>query len=457
MSVRRIETESGVREVESYRYQKTKKMHPSNPLYQYHLEGLEDDCRAAYQEWTTKKESKDARYNLFITLENICFAVAQLTDIPTNHVNRADIAYEMSLWMFERILSGEFIPVGTAENKRFPWQVYIRRCIPGFIPYPNKENGGRVKDFIRVSWENFTERIEEEEEDPLTKIPGSSEDIPELIVTKKYMRKKIVEALRLYYTEKEIRRLFHMFCALCEATDRYPARDPNTPSDLREFAITVLAVAKRIAKSTNINYTPPTSPENLTQAIQSAIRSTMFLAAVTERSSHFPRELVMSLDMDSLFRLCQCAGGKTIRIPTDRELNSVIQASSTAAEMLTTGYQREETTTFSQQPGELPGAAGISLTPLITKIIQHHSIFGDTQSERSNTMHDILLQSVQGLDKLIDRIISTGVQNNQVLYAYSELSYTVMNILKILGQHARMRNDSEDQPPELPGSRELDS
>lgn len=430
------------------RHLRTKKMHPSNPKYQFHLEGLEDDCRTAYNEWVQKKENPSTRYNLFISMESLCYAVAQLTDIPTDHVNRDDVAYEMAVWMLERIIRGDFIPVGTDENKRFPWQVYVRRCIPGFIPYPGKDGGGKVQDFIHVYWENLVENGDDDTEENLLQVPDSEDNQPDIIISKRYVRKKIIQALRLFYSEKELKRLYYMYCALCMHKDgRYPSRDESIPSDLREFAITVLVVAKRIAQQTNTNYSPPVKPEQLAEAIQSAIRSTMFLSAITERSSLFPQELVMSLDIDSLFRLCECAGGKTIRIPTPRELNSVVQAASTAAEMLTTGYDREETSVFNQVPGVLPGSATISLTPLISKIIEHHNIFGGQHTQQSNTMHTILLQSIQGLDKLIDRIISTGVPDNQVLYAYSEMSYTIMSILKILGQHVRVTHD-KDNPPD---------
>ena len=332
-----------------------------------------------------------------------------------------------------RILKGEFYPIGTQENKRFPWQDYLRRCILGFIPYPDNET--KSCDFISVYWENFTENLEKEE-DSLYNVVANIDHSPELIVSRNSLRKKIVKGLSLYYTKEELNRLYYAFCSISSMNSSYPSTDTKVPEDLREFALTVLVVAKKIAADINIPYVPPPTPSQLQEAIQSALRSTMFLTAVMDRDSKVPYEFVQCLDMDSLFRVVQAMGGRTIRIPTEKELNSYVQASRIAAEMLTTGYKREETTEFfNSKSGRLSSSAMIPFGPLVNKIIHHHHVFGSLSSKPAQTMNEMLNSMVTSLNQLLDRIASS-IPQNQVLYAYSVLSSTVHNTLRVLGEHA---------------------
>lgn len=440
---------------EAYRFNNKRVLHPQNPTYKYYLEQLEDDCRKSYAEWVKDKRSSNLRYELFLSIEDLSFAVAQLTNIPKEHVNRRELAYELAIYIFERIINERLIPIGTQDNKRFPWQNYLRRSIKGFIPYIGKDaNASTQSDFMSVYWENFVDAASADEDQELA-APGRDEHQPDLIIEKKYLQKQIVKGLHLFYTKKQINRLYYMFCSIMsyEGKNRkYPSRDPNMPQDLQEFALTVIIVAKRIVQSISIPAVKKASPESICESVSTAIRSTLFLAAVIERDPQFPRELVMCLDMDSLVRLCQSSGGKTIRIPTDRELHSLVQAASTAAEMLTTGYDKEETTMFSQfDQNHLPASPTVPLTPLINLLLQHHNIFQGTQSKATEPMKDILISSVESLDTLLDKLVSE-LKPEQYLTAYSALSTTVMNILKVLGQSVRNPDDKQDQTKELPDS-----
>ena len=424
--------------LDSHGFQQEKQYHPSNPLHRYNLPRLEDDCRESYRIWSEKKEVDIATYNMYMSIKNLCFAVAQLTSIPRQHVNRKEVSDNEAVYILGLILRGKLVPVGTWENKRFPWKNYVMKTIRYFIPYPGKDTG-HAEDYLNVRWENFTR--DREVWDTNTDIRDDKAD-PELIVSRKYLRRKIIEGLRLYYPEDQLKRHFHLFCSLCTCMKEYPAHNPNVPYDMQIFSIRVLAIAGRVVEQINPRFIRPSTPTHLTEAVQSALGSSMFMSAVLEDSVDFPKELFMCLDYDSLYRLCQCAGDKIIKIPSSKKLHSVVQAVRTAVEMLTTGWKREDTDSAIHQPCHLPGRSAISMNPLITKLLQHYSIFGKAPTEGSKTMHSILTKQIQGLDALIQRILTNSVQDSQVVHAYSELNYTLMNILKVLAQY----NRGEDTP-----------
>jgi len=421
------------------------KKHPSNPLYKYHFQDLEERCREAYEIWKIKKECKSAGYNVFIAMENLCFASLQVSK-PLHHVNKAEIATQTAIHLYKRLLAGEFIPEGFHENKIFPWNKYIKRTLLGYIPYPGKNTGG-VADFLTVDWGAFSEI---DDNDTTPSCPDTSS---ELIITKKYLRKKIVEGLLLFYKETDLKQYYYSFLSLSKLMDKYPCRNPEIPEYFRKLSVTLLAVAMIVAEDTNIRPVHPPPPKLLSKAIQSAIGSAMFLAAISEENSPVRRELIMALDLSSLSRLSNMIGGQYVYVPTPEELNSVVIVSSTIGEMAATGYDREETEVYNRKKGDLRGSAKVSVNPYITKVIQHHSIFGHVKTESSQAMHDILVQSIRGIENLVDRMTTMEIKSSQVIYAQSELMYTLTNILRMMGKYGVKDGDKINRTAELPGSR----
>jgi hypothetical protein len=112
----------------------------------------------------------------------------------------------------------------------------------------------------------------------------------------------------------------------------------------------------------------------------------------------FPQELLLALDVDSMYRLVAVLGGKKIRIPTARELDSLIGAVVSVSKMVLEGKPLNKSLQESKEDLNLVFSDKVNIQYFVSKCLESFNIFD--ADKPSSPLINILANSIKTLDTL---------------------------------------------------------
>jgi hypothetical protein len=218
---------------------------------------------------------------------------------------------------------------------------------------------------------------------------------------KRHLAKKVIQSLKMFYPMDEIKRLFGITCEMIYNNDR-KLLDESLPADMRDFATVLLGTAKRIAGE-NYGYTDFSKNKDYKVALKSAVRSSVFLASVVNED-FFDKSLLLATDMESLYRLATLAGGKTIQIPTLREMDTLLGAVSAITSCLLEGKDPDKAIREAKSNLGLVFSHKVNLKKFVYQAMKSYKIFGD-EIAATQPLVNVLLTSLMCLEKVFDGMI----------------------------------------------------
>lgn len=379
---------------------------PKKPKHRYKLSDLEDKISDAYAAFQID-DTQLTRTKLYLTIKDLAYAILEVG--KWNSVDFDEVSYEYAVYLFERLVLGTFKPRGY-DNSRFPWQHYIRKNIRHVIMQVNNSN---------ACWFELIEDLEQYVDE------GSADFVEEntadLQVGRDSLSNKLFKSLRMFYPMEEIKRILPISVELISNKSRYLIKD-IMPKDVREFSIILISLSKRLIHDHNINHDPDIPKSELVKMLSSSVRSTVFLSSVVN-STFFPKELLLALDIDSLYRLIQVMEGQTIRVPTLREMDTIIGSVVAVSKAITEGSDIEDGLKESKEKYGLIFSNHINVKSFISKSVESYNIFGEN-TVTTEPMINILLMSVKSLEILFKKLNRgiDGESSSELLDSYRVLS-----------------------------------
>jgi len=390
--------------------------------YKFDLEKLENNIREAYKKYLIN-DTSDTRTNIYVTIKELAYAILLVNNSYKElNIDYEQVSYEYSLYMFERIIIGTFVPKATSGNN-FPWQVYISKNIKHII-YSIKDNDIVWKDLI-----SDLSSILDNNEDFYTSLNDKA-PLPDSYFNIQSLSVKLYEGLRIYFTDEEIKNNYNLVSELIFCKNRnHSFISKNIPNDLQDFAIVLISLAKRLTKSYNINFSQNNSKINLKKAFKKSIRSTIFLSTITN-TNIIPKELLLTLDIDTLYRLIYVSGGQFIRIPTIKEIDSLVAAVVAVSKVILENKTIDRSIYEAKNNFDLVLSNKINIQYFISKIIESYNFDKQDQVKESDPLINIVIQAIKSLEYLLPKIIDKAENESPefLLNFYSELSSS-MNFL----------------------------
>lgn len=310
------------------------------------LKDLEDAVIDSYLKFNRNNNEKTSTA-FFINVKKLAKAVLISNRWHRNkNVDIDMVAYEYSTSLFERIVIGKLSP---ETSDRFPWTKYINFSIRSFA-YESAIDSSDVyfvldADIERELIFSIDENTDNQVSrslcfDPIYVQDKKQSDDSELIVNKRRFAKDLLNCLKMFYSFEDIKRLYPISIEYINNNNFNSLKE----NEIKDFCYVIICCAKKITSEYNKQKTVYKQFSSIEDVTKSAIRSSLFMAASTD-SNILPKELLLSLDIDSLYRLCSIKGGENIRVPLLTELDTligaVIVASKKLAENSTSGCKSE--------------------------------------------------------------------------------------------------------------------
>lgn len=415
------------------------------PEKKYDLKKLEDAALLAFKKWE-KQDNEFTRTKVFTTIKDLAYAMMMVSaSFDRYNMDPAKVAYEYGVYLFQRIILGEFLMRGY-KTERFPLQHYMRKNIKHVI-YTLKD--GDVWKEVTSDLEFLMDQSElGEEEDTIVDTTPE----PSSFLDRRVYAGKLLDLLRMYYSMEEIRRLLpiateHLY------SNWYQYVSSGAPDDVRDFTIILVASAKRIVRIENVFYGLDVKKSTLKRALSSAVRSTVFLSTVVN-TKFFPKELLLACDMDSLYRLVGILGGRTIRIPTTRELDTLIGGVVAASKVILEGKDPKKDTKRSVKQArneyDLIFSSHIDVQYFVSKAVENFNLFKNGSA--SEPLINMLVSSINSLERLFEKANFSTKDPTELVKQYTELSNSFSNItqslLKISTTLPEDKTIVSDVPPE---------
>jgi hypothetical protein len=387
--------------------------------YRFNLFELEEKVLHSYHEWEKNKLDHTLRTNLFLSIKNIAYAILSVGDFVKYEIDFDKTAYEYALNLLERIIKPEtnegkkpFRFVANNPGGRFPVQNYINLNIRDTIFSMKKENGWKnlVEDL-----EFYLNKIGDEEAKSFDEINPIENNLQNF-----FYAKKLLKSLRIFYSFEDIRRLLYISLDLIYSNKSYLISD-NIPNEIKDFTITLICLAKKLTYQSNINFSIDIKKDDLQKLLLSATRSTIMLATVAN-SNLFSKELLLSLDIDSLNRLVAVAGGKVIKVPTKKDLETLIGSIVCISKSVMEGEDPISNLNKIKYDYDLVFNSGITITKTISKVIETFDVF--KEDNNSKALINLLVISVKSLDVLFQKLVdkSDDLPVDTILKQYTELN-----------------------------------
>lgn len=395
---------------------------PKKKIYSYNLRALEDKVLLAYSNWE-KDDTQATRTEIYNTVKEIAYAILDVGNFAKYGIDFEKGSYEYSIYLFERIIRGrfKFIP---HDGKRFPVQNYISKNIR-YIVLNKRED---------VVWQDAVQDLEHlidksTPQDLLNSIecPRNNQSV---VLDRTIYAKRLYNTLRIYYSHEEISSNLPISLDLLYDNTK-SIMSIKADTNLKDFCLILVASAKRLVKDENLNYSyNDITKNNLKQVMSSATRSTLFLSTVVN-SQFFPKELLLALDIDSLYRLVALCGGHMIKIPSQRELDTLIGSTVAASRIIMDGKQPNIALNDVKNDMGLT-FVNINIQKFISKQIECYNVYNDTGT--SNPLINLLVMSVKSLDLLFNELQKKAVDlsHESLLNKYIELSSSLSKFTEAL-------------------------
>jgi hypothetical protein len=406
----------------------TKKKH-----HVYNISQIEKNASDAYRR-LKKKDTPSSRTKFFETIYNLALTILKVSSedhkgSKNNHdsiLSRVEdkefVAHEYSTALFERVITGNFV-FEIEDHKKIPWTPYIRLSIRDTIF--KKLNEIEVNNVIDGVMQvvNF--------EDEYLGNKYVSAHTVEDARARKFLPHELLRRLKVFYSYDEIKRLLSISLELLGSkhyAKKVRAFTKEVPVDVRDFSIVLVSLAKRLIVSEGYNVDDK-NIGGLKNALSSAVKSTVFLATVAN-TKLFPIELFLSLDIDCLYRLVTVAGGTTIRIPTTRELDSLIAGVLSAGQVILDGKDIDSALKTVKKNYSLVMANTVN----IHKFIENILVLAKDENVGGKPLINMVLSSMKSLSTVFSEVVNkSGELNGEaILHHYTELNKLLTNVTSSL-------------------------
>lgn len=278
--------------------------------YAYDLPAAETQAIDAINRWF-EVDSSESRLDMYLKIRDLTTKILKVSNyFSTFPIDVDETANDYSLYLFERILNGSFVMIPKTkkkvQEKRFPLQNYINLNLKHIVITQSSNKYEFIED-IRFALDNksLLEYLEE-----TTSIKESSEEC----VRSSFLN-EILAVLNLYYPISEIERLFNI-CLEHIIQRHRMVFNAAVPDDVKDFSLILLATVRRI--STEYPYFKGMSKDKYINPDLS-----LFLSTVSN-SMKVDKKLLLSLDLDSIYRLTYICGGQKVQIPSRKELDILV-------------------------------------------------------------------------------------------------------------------------------------
>lgn len=318
--------------------------------YGLNLRELEESLNSSYSGYL-KKDNSSTRDSLFMSIRNLAVGIATVEKAPKKYNMELDeIGNEYALRLFERIVVSGFR--FHTETGRVPFTQYVRL---------------NLKDVLISDFRNNHLQLHPDMEVLCDQVSMGRVDTNPDRFSKSYVAEKIYRGLLLFYKKNEVKKYLNLALDVVYRNKHQPIPHDKLPRDLRDFTIVLISVAKRMAYESEISYMD--GHTDVKKAMASSIRSSVFIASVTQAEA-FPRELLLSLDLESLYRLCTVSGGRKIKVPTLRQLDTIVGAIGGVSDYIMEGKPYQETLKKSKTDLDLVFSSKTNMHHFISKAIE---------------------------------------------------------------------------------------
>jgi len=347
--------------------------------YEFNLIELEKKTNLSYFDYIAK-DSPTSRDAFFISVRDLAYALASINNTAKkNNLEPDEVSNEYALRLFERVVLGGFR--FTTNTGKIPFTSYFKLNMRDVIISDCKSD---FKTEIRNDVNKIREAL-------------LADETPEVDrFSKDYYMQKIYEGLLIFYKEKEIKKFISLAVDVIYQSKHQPVPE-GLPVNLRDFCIVLVAIAKRTYEFNISDHIEG----DINKALASGMRSSVLLAAVANTQS-FPKELMLSLDLNSLTRLATVSGGRKIKIPTLKQLDSLTGAVTAISEHLLTGSDYKEVLRRSKVDLDLVFSTKININDFIEKVL--HVIEFKEEEESTEPLINMLLASRKALESYVNQL-----------------------------------------------------
>ena len=372
------------------------------------LRELETITLNSYKDWLADVDSQSTKTELFKCLmmfsERVLIGQAKLRKrfkVEDTEIQR--ISYEYALYLWDRIVIGGFRLDPTkgknyeqhmleGKETRFPLYNYISQNLRNTLyNFKVKDNWYYIIDDL-----SFLEKNSVDKTNYLTEENSSSK-----YLNNKTDVKQVLEAMRLFFDMDEINRMLP--AAIKVVSSKKQLSEHKLPKDLKNFCIHLLAIIRRIA-SPATDLERYLDPKSYGKSLESSIKSCIFLSTISN-SDFFPKELLLTLDLKSLFRLVNVAGGTKVEVPTIMDLNKLILANRTISNMLLTGEDEQTSHKNTKKELDMTLPQGSTYRRYLHKLVTTLNIF-DEDNENSLPLIRLLDLAISNTDKIFESMLN---------------------------------------------------
>lgn len=244
----------------------------------------------------------------------------------------------------------------------------------------------------------------------------------------------LYNALLKFYSVDQLKQMLHVSLDLIFDSGFQPiSRD--IPKDLQVFSITLICLAKKIVSDNRLYNINNYDSESIKNALDSSLRSSSFLALMSDNPSYIP--FFMALDIDSIYRLSTVSGGTRITVPSLRYITNLINTSVVATSVIKDSDKRylsyknitEISEDFDIKSSNGGSVSKSSLQKSISKALDIYDTIG--HDEKSEPLLQALGFSVKSIEKLVDSV--SGKSSKTVLeylVEYENLIHKLKDKLK---------------------------
>jgi len=395
--------------------------------YKFNLIELESTALAKYKTWKTDMSHSGYRTEMFKAVEDLAYAILNVGKFDKYNIDFNLCSYEYALYLFERLITGSFRMEPRIPGTRFPLQEYVRQNIKHVVFTLRKDTAWQE---LITDMEFFLDDCQKPGDYEYMELADHRIEAPEGGVDKNRYAKKLLEALRVFYSFPEIRRLLAISLDTIYM-DTKALVNPNIPADIRDFSITLVALSKRLTVEHNLNFGLDVPKNDLKKVFASSVRSTVFLSTIVN-TDFFPRELLLSLDIDALYRLVHLVGGQTLKIPTIRELDSLLGAVVAVSKVIMEGKAVKESITEAKTDMKLMFANNINIQQFVSKSLESYNVFSN--ESKVEPLLNILAMSIKSMDHLFQQLTkrSEELNSSELLKKYVELSSSLSKFTESL-------------------------
>ena len=396
-------------------------MNYDNKKYNFDLRALEREADLSYTAYSLEKNN-ESRTRLCMAIKDLAFAILSVGKTWKNYkIDRNEVAYDYCVYLYQRIERG-FIPEGREDGKygkRFPWQMYIALNLIGIVI-------ASVRVDKREELKGSMDDLLADSEDKENVTPDTQFDI-------KVYKNSLFSALKLFYNNSEINRLF----PLCrDVLSNYPHHKTNNP-EVAKFCSILLSLSKKLIKDNKLQTLVTTDYKTFSTSFKDAMSNSVFLATL-EGMPENCKPLLLSCDMDSFYRLVVSYGGTTVSIPTIAELNTVMLTSAAISKAISDGQNPYTVADDLKRKNVTKGVTTKDMHQMITKVMDASKM--SKEEDPSQPIVKILLKSMESLLNMLDSMESKINDSSfeDCYKSYTDVSMSLNKFLESLSSVANL-------------------